>query len=87
MTYIRNHDMEFLEIDENSLVVYDENCGDTHYVNDTGKTIVELLENATTKDDLIKQLCNIYEATADDISDSVDQFLEELLSKKVVVCL
>lgn len=87
MTYIRNCDMEFLEIDENSIVVYDENGGDTHYINETGKTIVEILETATAKEDLIKQLCDIYSASPEEISDGVDQFLDELIGKKVVVCL
>ncbi len=87
MTYIRNHNMEFLEIDENSLVVYDENGGDTHYINETGKTIVELLETQKTKEELLRQLCELYEASPEEISEGVDQFLDELLAKKVVVCL
>lgn len=87
MTYIRNHEMEFLEIDKDSLVVYDENVGDTHYLNHTGKAIVDLLETENTKDELIAKLCATYDVTSEEISDSVEQFLGELLSKKVVVSL
>lgn len=87
MTYIRNNDMEYLEIDENSLVVYDEACGDTHYINETGKAIVEILVKATSKEDLVKELCTIYSASVEEIAEGVEQFLDELISKKVVVCL
>ena len=87
MTFIRNNNMEYLEIDENSLVIYDETRGDTHYINETGKTIVELLETATPKEDLIRLLCDIYSASTEEIEADVDRFLDELISKKVVVCL
>lgn len=87
MTFIRNKEMEFLEIDENSLAVYDDRSGDTHYINETGKTIVEILENETTREELISQLCDMYSAPVDEISEGVDVFLDELIDKKVVVCL
>ena len=44
MKYIRNSNMEFLEIDDDNLAVYDNESGDTHYIDATGKSILEILE-------------------------------------------
>ena len=35
--------MEFLEIDDDNLAVYDNESGDTHYIDTTGKSILEIL--------------------------------------------
>lgn len=86
MKYIRNQDMEFLDIDEENLAVYDNESGDTHYIDATGKVILEILEEGTAYEDLIGQLCDMYAASEQEISDDVQAFLAELLSKKVVVC-
>lgn len=86
MKYIRNQNMEFLDIDEENLAVYDNESGDTHYIDATGKVILEILQEETAYDDLIAQLCERYAATEEEISDDVQTFLTELVSKKVVVC-
>lgn len=87
MKYIRNSAMEYLEIDEENLVVYDNESGDSHYIDATGKVILEILEEAVTEEELIGQLCEIYSATAEEISGDVREFLGELITKKVVVTL
>ena len=86
MKYIRNSNMEFLEIDDDNLAVYDNESGDTHYIDATGKSILEILEHETSEDNLICKLCAVYDVTADEIAGDVHEFLNELVSKKVVIC-
>lgn len=78
--------MEFLEIDDDNLAVYDNESGDTHYIDATGKSILEILECDTPEDNLISKLCAMYDVTAVEITDDVHVFLNELVSKKVVIC-
>lgn len=87
MKYIRNSAMEYLEIDDENLVVYDNESGDSHYIDATGKVILEILESEVTEEELIGQLCEIYSATAEEITEDVRGFLGELIEKKVVVTL
>lgn len=86
MKYIRNSNMEFLKIDNDNLAVYDNESGDTHYIDATGKAILEILEYDTPEDNLISQLCAMYDVTADEIAGDIHEFLNELVSKKVVIC-
>ena len=44
MKYLKNQSMEFLDIDDDNVVVYDPDSGDTHYISETGKTILALLD-------------------------------------------
>lgn len=87
MNYARNPNMEFLEIDLENLAVYDNESGDTHYLDGTGKVILDILKTETTEENLISQLCDIYSAPAQEIAKDVHEFLSELILKKVVVSL
>lgn len=87
MKYIRNQAMEFLDIDDENLAVYDNESGDTHYIDATGKAILDILKVETAEEDLICQLCELYSATAEEITDDVQKFLKKLILKKVVICL
>ncbi len=87
MKYIRNHNMEYLDIDDENLAVYDNESGDTHYIDETGKAILEILKIETAEDDLICQLCELYSATAEEIANDVHEFLGKLILKKVVIYL
>lgn len=85
MKYIRNHNMEFLDIDDENLAVYDSESGDTHYIDETGKSILEILKVETAEEDLISRLCELYSTTAKEITNDVYEFLNELILKKVVI--
>ena len=85
MKYIKNCSMEFLDIDDENIVVYDPNSGDTHYISETGKTILSLLDVETNFDVLISQLCETNSSEKDVIEKDVLEFLNELVVKKVVL--
>lgn len=85
MKYIKNKSMDFLDIDDENLVVYDPDSGDTHYIGEPGKTILSLLEDETEFDALVSKLCELYSAADGEIEADVREFLAELVEKKVVM--
>ena len=87
MKYIKNNSMEFLEIDDENIVVYDPESGDTHYISETGKVILSLLDEEIEFDELVSNLCELYSAERDEIESDVREFLDELVGKKVVLYL
>ena len=87
MKYIKNNSMEFLEIDDENIVVYDSESGDTHYISETGKAILSLLDKEIEFDELVSQLCEAYSSERDEIESDVREFLDELVEKKVVLSL
>lgn len=87
MKYIKNNSMEFLEIDDENIVVYDPDSGDTHYISETGKAILSLLDEEIEFDELVSKLCEDYSAERDEIESDVREFLDELIGKKVVLSL
>lgn len=87
MRYIKNNSMEFLDIDDENIVVYDPDSGDTHYISETGKAILSLLDKEIEFDELVSKLCEAYSSERDEIESDVREFLDELVGKKVVLCL
>ena len=87
MKYIKNNAMDFLDIDEENIVVYDPDSGDIHYISETGKAILSLLEAETEFDELVAELCTFYCAERAEIESDVREFLDELVAKKVVLSL
>lgn len=87
MKYIKNNSMEFLDIDDENIVVYDPESGDTHYISETGKAILSLLDTEIEFDELVSQLWEAYSSERDEIESDVREFLDELVEKKVVLSL
>ncbi len=87
MKYLKNKSMEFLDIDDENMVVYDSNSGDMHYISETGKSILSILDTETDFDELIINLCGMYSADKSDIESDVREFLDDLVIKKVVLAL
>lgn len=87
MKYLKNQSMEFLDIDDDNVVVYDPDSGDTHYISETGKTILALLDENDEADPLISELCKMYAADKEELTSDVLTFLGELVEKKVLITL
>ena len=87
MKYLKNQSMEFLDIDDDNVVVYDPDSGDTHYISETGKTILALLDENDEVDLLISELCKMYAADKEELRSDVLEFLNELVEKKVLITL
>ena len=78
--------VEVLEIDEENLAIYDSDSGDVHYIDETGKSILDLIGTGSTEEDLIVKLCEMYHADKEEIIGDVRDFLDELMQKKVILC-
>lgn len=87
MTYQKNKDMDYISADETSLAVFDADSGDTHFFDETGVDILNCLEMPITMEELLDKLCEIYDASPEDIRADVEEFIAECIVKKVVIAL
>lgn len=87
MTVMKNKEMEYIQVDEKSLVIYDPDSGDTHFIDEVGQSILNLMEEEISVDALVETLSQMYVSEGDEIRRDVEAFLKELIEKKVVVAL
>ena len=85
MLYQKNTQMDFIPADETSLAVFDPESGTTYFFDETGIDILNILDTPCNLDTLLEKLCQIYEASRDEIQNDVEEFLAETVQKKVVL--
>ena len=85
MTIKKNVIMEFIQIGENELTVFDPQTGDTHFLDETGSVILSCLDTATPIEELIQKLSAKYQAEPGIIEADVKEFVNDLLEKEIVV--
>lgn len=82
----KNEIMDYIPIDDISMAVNNPENGDTHFLEGTAYAIMqEILEGKDSLEALTASLSEKYEAPEDVIRQDVADFLEELLTKKVVL--
>lgn len=84
MTYKKNEKMDYIKSDETSLAVFDPESGDTHFFDETGIDILEILSAERSLEVLLSELCKIYSVTAEEIKSDVEEFLASAVSKGIV---
>ena len=84
MTYKKNDKMDYIKSDETSLAVFDPESGDTHFFDETGIDILEILTEERSMEVLLSELCKIYSVTAEEIKSDVEEFLAGAVSKGIV---
>lgn len=84
MLYKKNEKMDYIQTDETSLAVFDPDTGDTHFFDETGIDILNLLSDPCDLETLLAKLCGIYDAQPADIKADVEDFLADTVEKKVV---
>lgn len=84
MIYKKNGAMDYIQTDETSLAVFDPETGDTHFFNETGIDILNILSEPCDLEKILQKLCEIYDVTAGEIKSDVEDFLAETTRKKVV---
>ena len=84
MKYKKTDSMDFIQTDAASLAVFDPDTGDTHYFDEVGIDILNLLAEPRELDELLAELCKIYDATPDAIRADVEEFLTDVVTKRVV---
>lgn len=84
MIYKKNENMDYIQTDDASLAVFDSETGDTHFFDEVGIDILNALSEPCGLEMLLNKLCSIYDASAEDIISDVNEFLDDMISKKVV---
>lgn len=90
MLYKKNPDMEFIETDENGVVVFDPVSGDSCILNDIGCSILHALEQAAGQDpgaspEAVAHCLSLeYDAPIAQIEADVQEFLSALLAQGVI---
>lgn len=84
MEYKKNPKMDYIPADDTSLAVFDPESGDTHFFDETGIDILNCLDEPCDLERLLARLCEIYNATPDDIRADVLEFLADCIAKKVI---
>ncbi len=85
MKYQKNPDMEYIDVDEETTVVFDPETEDMHYMDEVGKFILSLLDEPTELDNLLSKIKDCFEGDVAEIEADVKEFLAELCEKKVVI--
>ena len=84
MVYSKNKNMDYIPTDNTTIAVFDPDSGDTMFMDETATDILNSLEEPCDLETLLERLCQIYDASADDIRTDVIEFLDELTEKKVI---
>lgn len=83
--YKKNESIEFITLDDDSLVAFDPTSGQTHIMNDVGKDIVDLCDGSKCFEDIISLLQKQYDAPEDEIRNDIREYLAELVNKGVLI--
>jgi hypothetical protein len=81
----KNDIMDFIEVDDGNLVVFDPDTGDAHFIDEIGEDIISILSNPCDIDSIVKTLSEKYDTPANEIKPNVEDFICSLIKKKVVV--
>lgn len=83
--YIKNPNMEFIEIDDDNLAVYDNEGGNIHYIDNIGKTILSLLDTPNSEMEIVKNLSDLFDIPVENINGDIKDFLDKMIDLRVVV--
>jgi PqqD family protein of HPr-rel-A system len=84
MKYIKNMDIDIIPTEEGEAVLFDSESGSTHVLDSVAVDIIQILEEGKTIDELVSELAKLYSADTDEIKADVEEFLKDLVEKKIV---
>jgi len=84
MLYKKSESMDYITEDETSLVIFDPESGDTHFIDETGIDILNAIEEPCDLDTVLQKLSEIYSISTDVIKGDVEEFIADLMQKRVV---
>lgn len=85
MIYQKNEQMDFILAGPTTMAVFDPVSSTTWFFDETGIDILNSLDDPCDLETLLNRLCQIYDATCDDIRADVEEFLADTIQKKVVL--
>lgn len=84
MIYQKNLDLDYIYADASSLAVFNPENSNTYFFDETGIDILNILTEPCDLNSLLERLCQIYDATPEEIRSDVEEFLAETIQKKVI---
>lgn len=86
MEYIKKSSLEAISLGEGEGSVYfDSDTGDTHILDDVASDILTCFKTGSSIDIAVDNLANIYGTKRSDIENDVKEFVENLISKGLLV--
>ena len=77
--------MEYMSLDGGEEIVFDPESGNTHFLDQVGTDIINILYEPKTIECIIDELSKLYDADKLEMESDVKEFLCDLLKKQVVV--
>jgi PqqD family protein of HPr-rel-A system len=85
MNYMKNEKMEYMSLDGGEEIVFDPESGNTHFLDQVGTDIINILDKPKSIESIIDELSKMYEADKLEMESDVKEFMSNLLEKQVVV--
>lgn len=83
--YTKNEKLDYIDSDENSTAVFNPEKGDTHFLDEIGTDIIKILDQPHDLEGIVNSLCELYDATPEDIRGDIKEFLNDAAEKGIVV--
>lgn len=87
MIYQKNNNFDYIQSDDSSLAVFDPNKEAVYFFDEVGIDILNTLSSPHSLDELITDLCKIYNASSEIIESDVKEFLSNAVEKNIVITL
>lgn len=85
MSLVKNNKFDFIEIDNDNYAIFDPDTGNTHIIETSGADILKQIDGKNEKADIINNLKQLYDVTSSEITDDVNNFINSLIEKKIVI--
>ena len=84
MKYIINNSIDLIPADDGAAIIFDAGSGSSHVLDSVAVDIINILKEEKTLDEIILELSKMYDTNINEIKTDVDEFLKDLIEKKIV---
>lgn len=81
----KNNKMDYIQTDDNELVIFNPESGDTHFLNEMATVVFNLFDRHHDVEDLVEALSKEYDAEPAVIEADVRQTIIEFLEKGILI--
>ena len=85
MLYQTNPNLEYIQTDERSKVAFDPDNKTTFFLDEVSQDILEVMKNPKTIENIVEELSKIYDAPKEEISNDIEVFLTDAITKNLVI--
>ena len=85
MLYQTNPNLEYIQTDEHSKVAFDQENKTTFFLDEVSQDILEVMKEPKALENVVEELSKLYDAPKEEISNDVEVFLTDAITKNLVV--